>query len=402
MTRSLRSHPLLRGLLLAASVGSFACTDDSDEKPEGSGTNPAVMVVGQAYTTEDYLTYVGVFPDVPQGNIGFSRFREFGNANAYTYGGYVFVEQDGEVKRFDVNEDLELVDGPVLSWVNYGIAGSNASYAVFASNRRAYTFAPELGLVLVWDPELMELTGTIELDFPERPESMETWAYDGHLVGDKVVWNVFSGDFANARQYPAVTLAIADANSDAPIRFVEDERCLGGGPSNVDEDGNLNVQAAAYYGYFYAYGDTEGARTCMLRLNRGETELDADFELDYSEFTGSGVTDLWLPLGKDRYIVRAWDPEVAYPEDHDEFWDNAALHSLYVDTRTNEILPYPELEGVISIDGTAREVDGVSYYQVNQEGYVEGGNVDVVELHPDGVRQKFHLDGFLLGLERVR
>lgn len=65
-------------------------------------------------------------------------------------------------------------------------------------------------------------------------------------------------------------------------------------------------------------------------------------------------------------------------------------------------MPYPDLEGVISIDGTAREVDGVSYYQVNEEGYVEGGNVDVVELHPDGVRQKFHLDGFLLGLERVR
>ena len=397
------SSAVLRGFLLAASVSAAGCSDHESNAPSGgSGENPAVMVVGQAYTPEEYLTYVGVFPDVPEGDIDFEHFREFGNANAYTHGGYVFVEEAGEVKRFEVNQDLELVDGPILSWSNYGIAEANASYTVFASEQRAYTFAPDLGVVLVWDPELMELTSTLELDLPARPQSMETWAYDGRLVGDQLIWNVFSGDFEAPTQYPAVTLAITDANSDAPVRFIEDDRCLGGGPSSVDENGNYNVQAGAYYGYFYAYGNDAGARTCMLRVNQGEAELDPDFSLDYEELTGSGVTDLWLPLGNGRYIVRAWDPEVSYPESPDDFWDNEALHSLLVDTRTKQVTPYPDLEGVVSIDGTARDVDGISYYQLNEAGYVEGGNVDVVELHADGVRPKFHLDGFLLGLERIR
>ncbi|HEY3495639.1 MAG TPA: hypothetical protein VGK73_13170, partial [Polyangiaceae bacterium] len=198
------------------------------------------------------------------------------------------------------------------------------------------------------------------------------------------------------------TLAIADAETDAPLRFVEDERCLGGGPSNVDENGAYYVQAGAYYGYFYAYGEPGDARTCTLRVNAGDSVFDPGFALDYEGLTGSAVTDLWLPIGGDRYIVRAWDPERPFPEDPDEFWDNPALHSLLVDTRNGSVAPYPDLEGAVGIDGVARAVDGVSYYQLNEEGYVEGGEVDVFELHADGIREKFHLSGFLLGLERIR
>jgi hypothetical protein len=389
-------------LLMIAALGSAGCTDESEPQTGAPGESPAVMVVGQAFTPEEYLTYVRAFPDVPEGDVDFSEFREFGNANAYTYGGYVFVDEDGQVKRFSVGENYELIDGPILSWQNYGIASTNASYAVFVSPHRAYTFAPELGVVLVWDPELMELSGTLELDLPGRPADMETWAYDGRLVGDKVVWNVFSGNFDAIRQYPAVTLALADADTDEPVRFLEDERCLGGGPSNLDAEGNYFVQGGAYYGYFYAYGDGYDARTCTLRMNDGEVELDPGYTLDYEELTGSPVTDLWLPAGEDSYIVRAWDAEQAFPEDPDEFWDNQALHSLLVNTQTGAVEPYPALEGQVAIDGVARVVDGVSYYQLNEAGYVEGGEVDVFELHPGGIRKKFHLSGFLLGLDRIR
>jgi hypothetical protein len=360
------------------------------------------MVVGEAYTADDFLTYVRVFPDVPEGDVDFREFREFGNANAYTFGGYVFMEQGGEVTRFTVNQGLELVEGPKIAWTNYGVAATNASYTVFASLDRAYTFAPELGVVLVWSPTEMALTGTLPLELSDRPLAMETWAYDGYLLGDQVVWNVFSGDFDAIRPYPAVTLAFTDAEEDGPVRIIEDERCMGGGPSRVAEDGTYHVQAGAYYGYFYAYGQTPDARTCTLRVNPGADTLDAEFLLDYQSLTGSYVTDLWLPLGGSRYVVRAWDPEIDFPEDPDEFWDNPALHSLLVDTETGSTEPYPDLEGYVSIDGAARDVDGVSYYQINETGYDVGGQADIVELRPDGIRQKFHLGGFLLDLKRVR
>jgi hypothetical protein len=76
---------------------------------------------------------------------------------------------------------------------------------------------------------------------------------------------------------------------------------------------------------------------------------------------------------------------------------------MLVDQGEGTAVPYPDLEGYEDVDGRTRVVDGVSYFQVSETGYVEGGNADVVELHADGVAQKFHLSGgFLLELARLR
>jgi hypothetical protein len=361
------------------------------------------MVVGQIYAPEDYFTYVGVFADVPEGDVSLDGFREFGNANAYTSGGYIFVEQDGIVQRFSVDEDLQLVDGPRFSWQEFGVAGINTTSTVFASAERAYTIAPELGVVIVWNPEEMIRIGTLPFEMPERPADMETFVYDGHLAGDKVIWNIFSGNFDSISAYPAVTLAIADATSDAPVRIVEDSRCLPGGPARVDEAGNYFVHGAGYYGYFLAYGDADAtARACILRVAAGEESLDPDFLLDYQTLTGSRVSDPWFHVSGSQYMARAWDAAVSFPENPDDFWDNVALRPLIVDTDAATARPYPDLVGVKSIDGVTRKVNGISYYQVSETGYVENGNADVVELHPEGIRPRFHLNGFLIGLDRVR
>jgi hypothetical protein len=105
------------------------------DQPDAAPATPAVMVVGQVYAPEDYFTYVGVFADVPEGEVSFDGFREFGNANAYTSGGYIFVEQDGIVQRFSVDEDLQIVDGPRFSWQEFGVAGINTTSTVFACAR---------------------------------------------------------------------------------------------------------------------------------------------------------------------------------------------------------------------------------------------------------------------------
>jgi hypothetical protein len=372
----------------------------TDEQP----TSSAVLLVGQLYSPEGYNTYVGVLPGVPEGDVDFAEFREFGNANVYANGGYVFVEEDGVMQRFSVSEDLALVDGPRFSWQDFGVAEINTTYTVFVSSERSYTFAPELGVVIVWNPETMERTGTLPLDFPERPAGMETFAYDGYLVGDAVVWNVFSGNWDTITPYPAVTLAIADARSDEePVRIIEDDRCLPGGPAHVDARGDYYIQAGAFYGYFLAYGEVEpGARTCVLRLRAGESELDPEYLLDYQELTGSYVSDPWFNISDSQYFARSWDPSVPFPESSDEFYDNAALRPLVVDIDTGATRPYPDLSDVKTIDGVTRVVDGVSYFQLSETGYVENGNTDVVELHADGVLPKFHLNGFLLNLERIR
>lgn len=369
-----------------------------DEPPAG----PAIMIVGQIYSPESYSTYVGVVPEIPEGEVDFASFREFGNANAFTSGGYVFVEEDGIMQRFSVDEDLRLVDGPRFSWQDFGIGEINATSTVFVSAERAYSFAPGLDVVIVWNPETMERTGTLDVGFPERPVGMETFASDGYVVGDKVFWNVFSGDWDTITPYPAVTLVVADAEGDEPVRIIEDDRCLPGGPASVDAEGNYYVHAGAYFGYFYAYGDVgAGARTCVLRVNAGEEAPDPDFLIDFDELTGSYVADMLIGVSGNQYVTRAWDPEVPFPDEED-FYDNAALRPLLVDISEGTTRPYPDLSNVKSVDGVTRIVDGVSYFQLSETGYVENGNTDVVELREDGIVPRFHLNGFLLGLERVR
>lgn len=144
------------------------------------------------------------------------------------------------------------------------------------------------------------------------------------------------------------------------------------------------------------------ARTCVLRVRAGEAQFDPDFLLDYRALTGSSVSDPWFNISGSQYFARSWDPAVPYPESSDDFYDDAALRPLVVDIESGTTRPYADLAGVKTIDGVTRQVDGTSYFQFSETGYVENGTADVVELHPDAVVPKFHLDGFLLGLERVR
>lgn len=380
-------------------------TDTNEDPPGNEGpTSSAVMVVGQIYSPEGYNTYVGALPDVPEGEVSFARFREFGNANATTHGGYIFVEQDGIMQRFSVTEELELVDGPRFSWQDFGIGEINATSTVFVSNERAYTMSPDLGVIIVWDPETMERMGTLPFEMSERPLGMETFANDGYLVGDKVIWSLFSGNFDTLSVYPAVTLVVADASSDTePARILEDARCLPGGPAHVDDAGNYDVHGAGFYGYFVAYGDAgPDARGCALRVGAGQSEIDPEFILDYETLTGSPVNEPWIHVTGSQFVTRAWDPAAPFPENPDDFWSNAALRPLLIDTGLGTAVPYPDLATGQSVDGVTREVDGVSYYQLSQTGYVENGHTDVVALTPGGILPKFHVNGFLLGLERIR
>jgi hypothetical protein len=370
----------------------------------GGASSGAVLVAAQVVGLDTYQTYVGVFPEVPEGTVGLWSFREFGNAIVYNFGGYVFVEQDGIVTRFAVSEDLELVEGPSFSWQDLGIAEANATYTVFASTKRAYTFAPALGVTVVWNPETMKRTSLLEVDLLDRPSDWDLWAYSGHLVGDKIIWNVFSGSFESSAVYPAVTLAIADANKDEPLRYVEDDRCLPGGPAFVDERGDYYVHGAAYFGYFYAYGTNlaADARTCVLRVRAGQETFDPSYLADYKEMLGSYVSEPWYQITGSQYLTRAWDPSVPFPEVSDDFWAGTSLLPKLVDLETKRAEPYPGLEGTLSIDGVTYGVDGSNYYQANEEGYAEGAEVDVYELHPSGPEKKFHLEGVLLALERIR
>jgi hypothetical protein len=214
-----------------------------------------------------------------------------------------------------------------------------------------------------------------------------------------------TSDSENNIAYPATTLAVASASSEEPVQFIEDERCVGGGGGYADAEGNYFVRAGALWGQYAAFGEAASSvRTCMLRVNAGENSFDPDFMLDFQQLTGTYVNYPWFHVADDQYLALAWDPTLPLPA-FDEFYapDTAArFRPLLVDVDASSAVPYPSLAGGKIISSDEFKIDGVSYYQFSQTGYVDGGSADIVELRPDGIVQRFHVSGSLWALARVR
>lgn len=385
---------------------SSGCSEDSDPNGPQAESDSAVLVGGLLRTVEGYNLYAAALPEVPSGDVEYSKFREFSATDAYlyTHAGYVFLWEGEslEMQRFSVSPTLELLDGPTLS-LSTRVPG--ASNHVFISPRRAYSLSTDLDAIVVWDPEAMEITGTIPIEPLDRPAGMSSFAYwgRGDVVGDHVIWEIVSTDEENNTAYPATTLLIASATSDEPVRFIEDSRCVGGGGAHVDAKGDYYVRAGALWGRFAAFDPS--VRTCVLRVKSGEVEFDPDYLVDLEELTGSYVNYPWFHVTGSKYVAHAWDPELPLPETLDDFYASDAstrYRQLLVDVQAGTAEPYPDLEGGHLISSDEFRIDGVSYYQYSETGYVEDGSSDIVELHPSGVVQRFHVPGSLWAFARIR
>ena len=384
-------------------------TTDNEPGDTAEDTGKAVLVVGLLPGVDSFTLYAAALPDIPEGDVDYSRYREFPAQDGYVYtsGGYVFVwdGQSREMTRFSVNAAYELVEGPRVSFAAR-LPGS--SHHVFVSPTRAYSLSSDLDEVLVWDPEAMIITGSIPMQLPERPAGMESFAYysPGVIVGDKVIWEIVSVDSTNNIAYPATTLAIASTANEEPVRFVEDSRCVGGGGARVDAEGNYYVRAGALWGQYPAFGEgSENVRTCMLRVNAGEEAFDPNFLVDFRDLTGSYVNYPWFHVGDHQYLAHAWDPALPPPQTVDDFYALDAtprFRQLLIDVDAQTAEPYPHLAGGRLISSDEFQIDGVSYYQYSQTGYTAGGSTDVVELRPEGIVQRFHVPGSIWAFARIR
>jgi hypothetical protein len=377
----------------------------SDEAEPG----PAILLAGLVAGVDGYTLYISAEPEIPSGDFDYSRSLEISATDSYAYtsGGAVFV-WEGEslrMRRFDLGEDLALEEGQTLGFSNEVPGASNH---VFVSATRAYSLSTDLDRVVVWNPETMEITGRIEVPLLDRPEGMTSFAYwgRGDVVGDRVIWEIVSSDDESNVAYPATTLAIASATDEEPVHFIEDDRCTGGGGGRADASGDYYVRSGAMWGRFAALGEgAEDVRTCVLRLNAGDDAFDPDYLVDFRELTGSYVNYPWFHVSGSQYVAHVWPSETPLPETLDDFYaSDAATHyeQLLVDVDEQTAEPYPYLEGGSLISSDEFKIDGVSYYQLSETGYVEGGSTDVVELHPEGIERRFHVPGSLWALARIR
>jgi hypothetical protein len=409
------------GVVLGALLGSsaFGCSDEAaivpspggdpaGSAPDGTGDagarGSAILVAAFVLgLEEDRSIYVGAAPEVPEGELDYSSFLEFGNVDVSTYGGYVFVwERDPAIMtRYTVEDDLSLTRGPSRSFFNYGVGGGGE--LVYVSETRAYILSPQLDTIVVWNPVTLEITGTIPVDFPQelRSSGFAPFAHKGQVVGDSVVWQIIAANFDSLTIHPGVVLAIASSSTDEPVRFIEDDRCIGGDGGYVDARGDYYVRAGGYWGYFAAYGPArEAARTCVLKLPAGSADFDPDYLVDMRELTGTYLNFPWFHVEGSTYLTQVWDPAVALPENPNDYYLGAGLEALLVDIEAGSVEPYPDIDGTIPISSNELALDGVAYYEWSDQG-LGAGSTQVMELRRQGLVPKFSLPS-LWALGRIR
>jgi hypothetical protein len=376
--------------------------------PEGMGDEgargPAILVAAFVLgVDENRSIYVGAVPEVPEGELDYSSFLEFGNVDVSTIGGYVFVwERDPAIMtRYTVENDLSLTRGPSLSFFNYGLGGGGE--LVYVSETRAYMLSPQLDTIVVWNPATLDITGTIPVDLPAELQSsgFVPFAHKGQVVGDSVVWQIIAANFDDLTIHPGVVLAIASASTDEPVRFVEDDRCIGGDGGYVDARGDYYVRAGGYWGYFAAYGPArEAARTCVLKLPAGSAGFDPDYLVDMRELTGTYVNFPWFHVEGTTYLTQVWDSAVALPENPNDYYLGAGLVAQLIDIESGSVEPYPDIDGTIPISSNEIVLDGVAYYEWSDQG-LGAESTQVMELRRQGLVPKFSLPS-LWALGRIR
>ncbi len=394
LAAALATFALACAPMFGACAPTSTGSEDAGVEPSGS----AIMIAVFVRNPDGRNVYVGAVPELPSGELDYSSFLEFGDIQVSANNGYVFVwdREPGTMTRYSVAADLSLSEGPKVSFANQGVAGS--ANTVYISATRAYTLSETLDVIVVWDPEAMEITGTIEMTPPVREEGLSTFATQGYVAGDQVIWPISSTNYDGVGYFAGATVAIANANSDEPVRIVEDTRCVGVDGGHVDDNGDFYLRAGGYWGSSAAYADE---RTCVLRINAGESSFDASYLVDMEELTGTYVNFPWYHVEGSKYLAHAWTDEAPVPASIDDYWNGDGLEPYLVDLESGTSELYTSLEDTIIVSTGEFNLDGKAYFQRSDTGTAVNGMVDVVELTPTGVVEKFSLPE-LWGLARIR
>jgi hypothetical protein len=318
-------------------------------------------------------------------------------------GGLFFVG-DGEspiIRKYSVSNG-EFREEGLMSLGGLGV--SNGFYSqphfVYLSKTKAYIISGgESAEIIVWNPELMEITGTIPLDGLERDGVYPAFSYAPQLLGEKLYVTARWRNDEGFRQENA--LIVVDTESDTLLSSTTDDRCADFLYAVRAPDDTLYFSNGNYASAFrLALGEETAPPACVLKVGPGELEFDPEFKLDLSALLGGREGGGLVPGANGSYFVQAFDGEVpAGTEWGDVFaipsWRWWRVTENFEDARLVEALP----ASAAAFDGFA--VDGEMYSTLATADYSE--TTFIAMGADDGVpRTGRTVPGWIAGALRLR
>jgi hypothetical protein len=282
------------------------------------------MVAVATRSPEGTNFYVGAYPALPA-QVELSEMVETPSGqNAAAFNGHVYVwsPDSGIYTRYAVDDELRLSEAGAVSFMNLG--GTGNVMTSFISPTRAYSMTRDNMQIIVWNPEEMTVSGSIDTSAALDP-SYPSFDYgEPVLFGDYVAWPILWYDYDNFDFKPAVDVILASASTDAPAFAVSDSRCGGGWSLFTDELGDLYALGNAWFGFAHFF-DRDPARQpndCLLRIPAGSAAFDPGFYVDLNRAAGTpAVYHTWHTTGRS-VVAAVWDPanDPAALASPDDYW----------------------------------------------------------------------------------
>lgn len=310
-----RTSPRAALCLAALSLAFAGCGEspgNEDAGPDvdaGAVTDDAFLVASRIRTPSGRSVLLFVVDDLDRERTldGSTGLEIGGQSRAFVYEGAVYVAEgeSGEIARYTVTDDRELVFDQRFSLSGLGVTNFRSSFA-FISPTRAYYIDPGRRFVAVWNPTAMELDGTFEL--PDPPEGLSVAGGNPEIVGDRVLMPVSFTNLQGALE-PTVTVWSFSTTEDGLQDVFTDSRCAIAGSGFADDRGDYYVLGDSGDGSFDLFGLTDLPDACVLRVQSGADGFDPDFQTVMPALVEADQVSGMVGRADGTFVTRTLDPE---------------------------------------------------------------------------------------------
>lgn len=310
----MRTSYLFPALALLAAVGCGGGDDDSD----GEGGEYRFVVTNEVYTADSSTTYVNVLRSLDNITIDKTRAVEFagGRATISTYNNWLFVAPPDRpvITRYSVDNNGKLVNEGEVSFANFGLESVviDEWALTFISPTKAYLLNTDDGVIIVFNPTTMELTGTQIQPTQSlvRGNNLSLNSSGTVVRGNRMFQTFYWSDWdawtTSAEQY----LAVYDTDNDKMLALVPESRCPAlSNRVDTDEAGNLY-----FSNWVWNVSETlikNAPSSCALRIVPGAETFDANWKLDYRAITDGREAAMFAYLGGGKGLLNVFYSERA-------------------------------------------------------------------------------------------
>jgi hypothetical protein len=396
-------------VLLAFGTGLAlaACGDSTDST--SSGALEARYIVHLSNDAPDgRLNYFLPVDSLAEGTtVDLSQGLEVpGTARLYAppAGGFFSVgnSDDLTITRYDVSPDGVLTETGAVSFQNQGINRLFRTVA-FIDDRKAYYLDEGNARIIVWNPEELTITGSIDVSVAARSGMDLKFVRQNYPLrpGRLITTVTWASPMREALERETGLLVI-DTERDEVIRYEVDARCAGAAEVVEQRDGDI----------YFATGPDEvvdnteirGSSerpSCMLRVRAGEEHFDPDYLVQLSELVDGRVACNILPSpGQQSVLFRALDETKAEWSLENELVGLAEAWEWWrLDVQSGSARLESEL-GVGTVYTNYALVRDRVFLTRQTEGAAES---EFIEILPEGaVRAALRAPGFLWAATQIR